>query len=65
MAAYDAATVVLTALKNRKLGESMKEGALRSGPCLGLQQAIAFDANGDATRRVFLTEIRDGRYVRI
>jgi len=30
-----------------------------------LQQTIAFDANGDTQRKVFFTEIRDGRYVKI
>jgi branched-chain amino acid transport system substrate-binding protein len=65
VSAYDAATVVLTALKNRKSGESMKDAALRSGPYPGLQQTITFDANGDTPRKVFFTEIRDGRYVRI
>lgn len=65
VSAYDAATVVLTALKNRKSGETLKAAALRSGPYPGLQQTITFDANGDTPRKVFFTEIRDGRYVRI
>lgn len=62
---YDAATVVLTALKNRKEGESVKAAALRSGPYQGLQQEMVFDANGDTVRKVYFTEIRDGRYRRI
>ncbi len=65
VSAYDAATVVLTALKNRKKGETMKEAALRSGPYQGLQQEIKFDANGDTQRKVYFTHIRDGRYVHI
>lgn len=65
VSAYDAATVVLTALKNRREGETVKQAALRSGPYPGLQQTIAFDANGDTQRKVFFTEIRDGRYVKI
>lgn len=65
VSAYDAATVVLTALKNRQSGETMKQAALRCGPYQGLQQTIAFDANGDTPRKVFFTEIRDGRYVRV
>jgi branched-chain amino acid transport system substrate-binding protein len=65
VSAYDAATVVLTALKNRSKGESMKAAALRAGPYKGLQQQIVFDANGDTTRKVFFTEIRGGRYVQI
>ena len=65
VSAYDAAVVLLTALKNRRADESLKQAALRSGPYPGLQQTIAFDANGDTQRKVFFTEIRDGRYVRI
>lgn len=63
VSAYDAATVVLTALKNRRKDESLKAAALRSGPYQGLQQVITFDANGDTQRKVFFTEIREGRYV--
>jgi hypothetical protein len=65
VSAYDAATVVLTALKNRKKGESLKTVAQRSGPYQGLQQTIAFDANGDTERKVFFTEIQGGRYVKL
>ena len=63
VSAYDAATVVLTALKQRQRGETLKAAALRSGPYQGLQQPITFDANGDTPRKVFFTEIHDGRYV--
>jgi branched-chain amino acid transport system substrate-binding protein len=30
-----------------------------------LQQEIVFDANGDTVRKVYFTEIREGRYRRI
>lgn len=63
--AYDAATVVLTAIKNRKNDESVKQAALRSGPYAGLQEEIAFDANGDTKRKVYFTEIRNGTYQQI
>jgi branched-chain amino acid transport system substrate-binding protein len=65
VSAYDAATVVLTALKKRRGSESLKASALAHGPYPGLQQTITFDANGDTQRKVYFTEIRDGRYVRI
>ena len=65
VSAYDAANVVLTALKKRKKGETMKTAALKSGPYEGLQQQIAFDKNGDTTRQVFFTEIQNGRYVQV
>jgi branched-chain amino acid transport system substrate-binding protein len=63
VSAYDAATVVLTALKKRRQGETLKAAALAAGPFDGLQQQIVFDANGDTPRKVFFTEIRGGRYV--
>jgi branched-chain amino acid transport system substrate-binding protein len=65
VSAYDAATVVLQALKNRQKGETVKAAALRSNPYQGLQQQMVFDANGDTQRTVFFTEIRDGRYRKI
>jgi branched-chain amino acid transport system substrate-binding protein len=65
VSAYDAATVVLTALKKRNKDETLKAAALKAGPYDGLQQKIAFDANGDTPRQVFFTEIRDGRYVQV
>ncbi len=65
VSAYDAATVVLTALKKRKSGESMKVAVLKYGPYQGLQQQIVFDANGDTERKVYFTEIRGGRYVQL
>jgi branched-chain amino acid transport system substrate-binding protein len=63
--AYDAATVVLTALQRRKSGETLKQAALRSGPYQGLNEEIIFDANGDTQRKVYFTEIRGGRYVHL
>ena len=65
VSAYDAATVVLKALKNRKSSESVKTAVLNNGPYDGLQQQIVFDANGDTQRKVFFTEIRNGRYVQV
>jgi branched-chain amino acid transport system substrate-binding protein len=65
VSAHDAATVLLTALKNRAKDESVKAAALRSNPYQGLQQTINFDANGDTPRKVFFTEIRNGRYLQV
>lgn len=62
VSAYDATTVLIEALKKREKGESAKQAVLRHGPYQGLQQRIAFDANGDTQRKVFFTEIRDGRF---
>lgn len=65
VSAYDAATVVLTALKNRKGDEPLKSAALRTSGYEGLQQKIVFDANGDTQRKVFFTKISGGRYFKI
>lgn len=62
VSAYDAAMVLFDALSMRAKGESIKAAVLRNGPYQGLQQRIAFDANGDTERKVFFTEIRDGSY---
>lgn len=62
VAAYDAATVLFTALAKRKSGESAKQALLANGPYPGLQQSIAFDAYGDTKRRMFFSEVRDGRF---
>ena len=65
VAAYDAATVVLSALRQRAKGEPLKSAALRSSPYEGLQQRIVFDANGDTERRTFFFEVREGRFTRL
>lgn len=65
VSAYDAATVVLEAMRRRKGNQTLKESVLKNGPYQGLQQEIQFDANGDTPRKVFFTEIRGGRYVRL
>jgi branched-chain amino acid transport system substrate-binding protein len=62
VSAHDAATVLLTALSRRSSWQSIKAAVLANGPYQGLQQTIAFDANGDTPRKVFFTEIRDGRW---
>ncbi len=63
--AYDTAQVVIEALKKRRKDEDIKTALLKYGPYRGVQQAIQFDANGDAARRVFFTEIRGGRFVQV
>lgn len=65
VSAHDAATVLLTALKQRKTDESIKAAVLRNNPYQGLQQKISFDTNGDTPRKVYFTQIRSGRYVKI
>ena len=64
VSAHDAATVVLTALKQRKRGETLKDAARRAGPYQGLQQEIVFDKNGDTRRRVYFRVIRQSSYAK-
>jgi len=56
--AYDTANIVFAALKQRDKSEAMKPALLKYGPYQGVQQEIRFSPAGDATRRVFFTEIR-------
>ena len=63
--AYDTANVAITALRKRSKDESIKTALLKYGPYQGLQQPIQFDANGDASRKVFFTEITGGRFTQI
>lgn len=63
--AYDTANVVIEAMQKRQGNEDIKTALLKYGPYLGAQQSIVFDANGDAARQVFFTEIRGGRFVQV
>lgn len=63
--AYDTANAVMAAMKQRNKDENMKTALLKYAPFQGVQQEIRFDANGDATRKVFFTEIRNGSLVQV
>lgn len=63
VAAYDAARVVLQALDARRDGEDIKQTLLRVGRFEGLQQPVEFNPTGDARREIFITVVRQGRYV--
>lgn len=63
--AYDTANVAIEALKKRGKEEGIKAALLKYGPYQGLQQTIQFDANGDAQRKVFFTEIRGGQFTQM
>ena len=65
VSANDAATVLFDALGKREADATVKAAVLRNGPYQGLQQQIVFDANGDTQRKVFFTEISEGRFVLI
>ncbi|MGC3983652.1 MAG: ABC transporter substrate-binding protein [Pseudorhodoferax sp.] len=61
--AYDAVLVLEQALARAAPGESLKEAVLGHGPYQGLQQSIAFDRFGDASRTAYATVVRGGRFV--
>jgi len=60
--AYDTANVVMTAMERKRPDEGMKQALLAHAPYAGVQQAIQFNATGDATREVFFTEILPGQF---
>ena len=65
VAGYDTAVVLLVALAGQTPPDGVKAALLTRGPYEGLQQRIAFDANGDAVRRHFFVVVRDGRFATI
>jgi branched-chain amino acid transport system substrate-binding protein len=60
--AYNAALVVLSALKARKPGQNLKETILSLGEFNGLQRTIKFDAYGDMNAGVFMYTIRNHQF---
>ncbi len=65
VSAYDAATVVIEALKKQSPRQTLKDALLTGGPYQGLQQQISFDQYGDTNRKVYFSEIRSGKYQKI
>ncbi len=65
VAAHDAATVLFRALQgNASLqGPALKAALLDLPPVAGLQQPVKFNRFGDAQRRAFFVQVRDGRFV--
>jgi branched-chain amino acid transport system substrate-binding protein len=62
--AYDSTTLGVRALQQSPSADLLT--GLRSiSTHRGLQREIGLDANGDCTSPVFLTELRDGRYVMV
>jgi branched-chain amino acid transport system substrate-binding protein len=62
--AFDAANVVLEALKKRKEAQSLKETILAVRKFEGLQSSFSFDDFGDVRRpHVSISIVRDGQFV--
>ena len=64
IAGYDAAIVLITAFRQRKGGESVRDAVLRIGDFQGLQGPIHIDRFGDSWRPTYITMIRNGKYMR-
>jgi len=64
IAGYDAATVLIAALRQRRSGESVRDTILRLGDFTGLQGPIHIDRFGDSWRPTYITVIKNGKYVR-
>jgi branched-chain amino acid transport system substrate-binding protein len=64
IAGYDAAMVVITALKQRHTNEGLRDAILRIADFTGLQGPIHIDHFGDSWRPTYMTVIKNGKYVR-
>ena len=60
--ASDAVAVVHQALQRQRDGGSLLDVVSGSGPFRGLQQPIAFDGLGGATRQAWVVQVRSGRF---
>ena len=63
MAGYDTALVALKALEVRKSGQSLKETIIAHKTFEGAQQQIVIDQYGDAIRKNYVAEVRNGRFI--
>lgn len=63
IAGFNAAQVVITALRAQHGPESLKQTLLRIRRFDGLQETLFFDDFGDVENRTFFTVIEQGRYV--
>jgi branched-chain amino acid transport system substrate-binding protein len=59
---WDAAQVAFTALRSRRMGETVKQAILRIGTFHGLQQDVVMDAFGDARRDAVVSQVRNGGF---
>jgi len=62
---FDAANVVLDALRDKRYEQTLKQAILDRRVFPGAQSEIRFDTTGDAMRETFMTVIRNGTFVRV
>lgn len=63
VAGYDAASLVIEALKETPEDLSLKQTIIDRGSFEGIQQRIIIDHFGDASRTPYITTVRDGKFV--
>lgn len=63
VAAYDATRIALTALKQQKPKQTLKDAILKNSPYPGLQKEIHLDAFGDAQSRALYGQVKNGEIV--
>jgi branched-chain amino acid transport system substrate-binding protein len=61
--AFDATGMILQAIRQRQGKEALRDTVRRLRRFEGLQQTIEFDDFGDASRKLYITRIDNGRYV--
>jgi branched-chain amino acid transport system substrate-binding protein len=61
--AYDATALAVRALRERGSSRSVLESLRAINLCDGLQRSFVIDENGDSRAPMFLTRVREGRYV--
>ncbi len=62
LVSYNAASVVLRALSDKKSGENLKQAILRIRKFPAIQGTIVFDEFGDSKSKTHLTEVIDGQF---
>jgi len=62
---YELAKILIQNLRNSTDISTLKDRILKIGKYDGLQGDIEFDKYGDVSRKYFMMEIRDGKYVKV
>lgn len=63
VAGYDAANVLIEALKTSEEGRSIKQRIIKTAIFEGIQQPISIDRFGDANRTPYISTVRNGKFV--
>ncbi|MEQ8334075.1 ABC transporter substrate-binding protein [Nisaea sp.] len=64
IAAYDAATVLFSALASQSGNQTLKSSMDALGAVQGLQQDVSFDSFGDSARQLVFVTVESGKFIR-